>query len=247
MMKYIINTLGPITILAGLLLTIVSCGGPAERIRETSARPATPAPTPSERLISGSFNINGAGENEREPYSGLLTIAPKGDIYEFRWTTTRGSRMGTGVQIGDSVAASFAATGGGAGCGAVLFRIAVDGTLDGKITRWGEEKFATEKATRVEGTGFIGKYTVAGVGGDETPYSGDLTVKKDGGGYDLEWKIDGRQLVGFGTWKGSVAAASFGGRQCGFALYDIRSNGNLDGNWGSQKAVTFGTETAKRQ
>jgi len=30
-------------------------------------------------------------------------------------------------------------------------------------------------------------------------------------------------------------------------MYDIKSNGNMEGNWGGQKSVTFGTETAKRQ
>lgn len=223
-----------------------SCGGPAERIRETSVKQSTPASTPSERLISGVFNVEGSGDNDSDPYTGVLTIANQGDLYGFRWSTTRGSRNGVGVQIGNTTAASYSAPGGGQGCGVVLYKIASDGSLDGRIALWGEDKFGTEKATRVEGAGFVGKYKVEGTASDGSPYKGDLSIIKDGAGYDLEWKTDKTQLA-FGIWKGSVAAASFGGRQCGFALYDVQSNGNLDGNWGGQKAVTFGKETAKRQ
>ena len=40
-----------------------ACGGPSERIRETSVKQPTPAQTPSERLISGVFNVEGAGDS----------------------------------------------------------------------------------------------------------------------------------------------------------------------------------------
>lgn len=232
-----------------LLLAVflsVSCGGPGERMRETSIKQPTPAPTPSERMISGVFNVTGAGDNDADPYTGVLTIANQGDIYGFRWSTTRGSRNGVGVQIGNTTAASYSAPGAGQGCGVILYKIASDGSLDGRIARWGEDKFGTEKATRVEGTGFVGKYKVEGTASDGNPYKADLSIIKDGAGYFFEWKSDKSQ-VAFGIWKGGVAAASFGGRQCSFALYDIQSNGNLEGNWGGQKAVIFGTETAKRQ
>jgi len=173
-----------------------------------------------------------------------LTIQPQGDAYGFRWTTTKGTRVGTGVQIGNATAASFAATGGGQGCGVVLYKIASDGSLTGRIGLWGEGKYATETAIRVEGRSFVGKYSVKGTSPDGKPYQGTLAIVKDGSGYDLTWSLPEPRLA-FGIWKGSVAAASFGGRQCSFALYDVQSNGNLDGNWGGQAAVTFGTETAK--
>ena len=232
-----------------LILTIsilLSCGGPSERIKEIEAVKATPSPTPGEREISGVFNLTGAGTNGVDPYTGSLTVAAQGDVYGFRWATTKGTRVGTGVQFGSTTAASYASTGGGKGCGVVLYKIASDGSLDGRIVRWGEDKFSTEKATRIEGTGMVGKYSVSGKSTDGVEYSGTLSVAKDGSGYDFEWNT-GKPLVGFGIWKGSVAAVSFGGRQCSFALYDITSNGSLDGDWGGQAAVTFGKETAKRQ
>ncbi|MBK7393348.1 MAG: hypothetical protein IPI64_08620 [Chloracidobacterium sp.] len=225
---------------------LISCGGPAERIKETAAITPTPSPTPAERDISGNFLITGSAANEMDPYTGSLSVVPKGDNYEFRWATTKGTRVGTGVQLGSTAAVSFAATGAGKGCGVVLYKIASDGSLDGRNVMWGEEKFGTENAVRVEGTGFVGKYMGTGTMADGKTYLGSLAIVKDGAGYDFSWLTDKPQ-VGFGIWKGSYAAVSFGGRQCSFALYDIQSNGSLEGNWGGQKQVTFGTETAKRQ
>ena len=244
-------------IIACLLLSVAfllsSCGGgPSQRIKDIEAQKPIPTPTPGEREISGVFNVTGADVNGNEAYNGVLTVAPQGDAYGFRWTLNRGTRIGNGVQIGNAAAASFAATGGGKGCGVVLYKIASDGTMEGKIVKWGEDKYGKIIAHRTEGNGFVGKYSVVGNTPDGTGYAGHMTIKKDGLGYDLEWVQDyeftpTQTFVAFGTWQGSVAAASFGGYQCSFALYDIKSNGNMEGNWGGQKSVTFGTESAKRQ
>ncbi len=223
-----------------------SCGGGAEIKSENKPTVKTPAPTLAEREISGVFNVAGADVTGNDPYIGILNVAPQGDAYSYRWTTTRGSHNGVGVQIGESTAASYANPGGGQGCGVVLYKIASDGSLDGRTAMWGEYKYGTEKAIRVEGTGFVGKYNVTGTAIDGKSYIGTLKITKDGGGYDFEWQT-GKAQVGFGTWKGSVAAASFGGHQCSFTLYAIQGNGNMEGTWGGQKSVTFGTETAKRQ
>ena len=217
----------------------------------------TPAPTatPTEREISGVFNVSGTAANDTAPYNGVLTVAPSGDVYEFRWALNKGTFAGTGVQLGNVTAVSFARVGGGKGCGVALYRIASDGSMEGRVAQWGEGEFGTEKATRVEGDNFPGKYLVTGHRSDGTEYEGSLAIVKDGSGYDFEWTLDaigghekvGIRRVGFGIWKGSYGAVSFGGRQCSFALYDITSNGNLEGSWGGQKSVTFGKETAKRQ
>lgn len=229
------------------LTFFIACGGPDERIKDIEAQ-KTPAasPTPTEREISGVFSVSGTAANATEPYNGVLTVVPSGDVYEFRWALNKGTFAGTAVQLGNVTAASFARVGGGKGCGVALYKIASDGSMEGRTAQWNQREFGTEKATRVEGDNFPGKYNVTGRSIDGKDYSGDLHIKKDGAGYDFEWKTDKPQ-VGFGIWKGSYAAVSFGGRQCSFALYDITSNGSLDGSWGGQKSVTFGKETAKRQ
>lgn len=247
----IISKVNLTCLLLSALCLLASCGGgPGERIKQIAA--ITPTPPATEREISGVFNVTGAGENGNDPYTGVLNIAPQGDVYGFRWTTTHGAHNGVGVQLGDAMAASYANPGGGTGCGVVLYKIASEGSLDGRTANWGEFKYGTEKGTRIEGTGFVGKYSIAGRTPDGKGYAGRLTIKKDGSGYDFEWVYSfefepARMFVGFGIWKGSVAAASFGGHQCSFALYEVKGNGNMEGYWGGQKSVTFGTETAKRQ
>ena len=232
---------------------LISCGGPAERIKETAAITPTPSPTPGERDISGNFLITGAAANDIDPYTGSLSVVPKGDNYEFRWATTKGTRVGTGVQMASVTAVSFATTGAGKGCGVVLYKVdTVNGIIDGRSAEWGNKTYLSHKGTRTFGNSFPGHYKVTGKGTDGREYSDTLTITKNGEGYLLVW-FPGENssamplLVGFGTWRGSYAAASFGGPQCSFALYDIQSNGSLEGTWGGQKQVTFGTETAKRQ
>ena len=202
-------------------------------------------PTPGEREISGLFQVIGTASGGLDPYTGTLEVQPQGDLYSFRWTLPTGNRVGTGVEYGDHVAATFAATGGGKGCGVMLYKVSGDGAnLSGRSAMFGDQKFAIENATRTEGTTFDGKYSVTGTTVDGHPYSGTLETKKNGDGYVFLWKTD-HQFGGFGIWRGNVAAVSLGGPQCSFALYDISGN-TLDGFWGGQKQITFGKETAKR-
>ena len=224
---------------------LAACGGPAERIREREKAVSSPPPTPGEREISGLFEVSGTANGGLDPYTGTLTVAPQGDLYSFRWTLPNGNRVGTGVELEDYVAATFAPTGGGKGCGVMLYKIGNNGaTMTGRSAMWGDQKFAIENATRTEGATFEGKYSVTGTTAEGRPYSGSLEIKKDGDGYVFVWKTD-KQLAGFGIWRGGTAAVSFGGPQCSFAVYDISGN-TLDGFWGGQKQLTFGKETAKR-
>jgi len=231
-------------ILVGLLALVLlsGCGSPANQSNERSSNSNTNSEI-GERSISGVYNVDGAmGTDE---YSGVLTITDQEQAYNFRWMTNKGSRIGVGVQTGNNAAVSFARIGGGDGCGVVLYKIAPDGKLTGRSARWGEYKLGTEEAVRTKGNRFIGEYSVSGTDTDGQEYKGTLAIKKDGEGYDFEWRTP-KPLIGFGIWKGSHAAVSFGGRQCSFAVYDILSNGTLEGNWGGQRSVEFGTETAKQ-
>ncbi|HEY2846810.1 MAG TPA: hypothetical protein VGI80_03270 [Pyrinomonadaceae bacterium] len=238
-------TLLRIGLIVVLTFLSIACGGPAERIKEREKAISSPTPTPGEREIAGAFQVSGTAAGRPDPYTGALAIEPQGDLYSFRWTLSTGNRVGTAVEYGDHAAASFAPTGAGKGCGVMLYKVSGDGaSLDGRSAMWGEQKFAIEKGERTEGTGFEGKYSLTGTTTDGKPYSGSLEIKKQGEGYIFLWKTD-HQFGGFGIWRGSVAAVSFGGPQCSFALYDISGN-TLDGFWGGQKQLSFGKETAKR-
>lgn len=65
------------TAITGLVLAAASCGGPADRIRETSTQEPSPTPTASERVMSGAFRISGAAANGVDPYSGVLKLYPR--------------------------------------------------------------------------------------------------------------------------------------------------------------------------
>ena len=98
----------------------------------------------------------------------------------------------------------------------------------------------------LEGNGFEGKYAVSGKTNYGREYKGTIEIKKNGSGYQVTWRT-GADLIGFGVWRGDRAAISFGGAQCSFALFSVKPNGDLDGRWGGQRTVAFGSETAKRQ
>jgi hypothetical protein len=227
-------------------LLLLSCGGPAERIRETSQKTPTASPSPVEREMSGTYELTGAGNTLEPGYEGVLTITNEGEVLAVRRQTNKGTTVGTGIQLGESIAVSYAAAGSGQGCGVGLYKIASDGSFEGKIVRWGETKFGRERAKRIEGRNFPGKYDVSGSKADGTGYEGKLLIVKDGEGYGFAWEFDEPQ-VGFAYLKGSYTAVTFGGHKCSFALYSITGPNSLEGTTGGQKAVTFGTETAKRR
>jgi len=228
------------------LVFLPSCdsGPTVPDVKPTPA--ATAKPTPSELDLSGDYNVEGLDETLSKPYEGVLAIRNQGDGYRFNWTMSRARPAGTGVQMGDAVAVSFADPTNARGCGVVVYRIASDGSLDGKVANYAEYTFGSEKATRVEGKNFDGKYKLTGTAADGSAYEGTLQTEKNGNGYVFTWLTNRKNYVGFGILRGDRAAVGFGGMQCSFALYKVMSRLSLEGHWGSQRTVTFGTENAKR-
>lgn len=233
-------------LLTAVGLLLISCGGPAERIRETSQKPPSATPSPAEREMSGVYEVVGAGNTLEPSYEGVLTITNEGDVLAVRRQTDRGTTIGTGVQLGESIAVSYAASGSGEGCGVGVYKVASDGSFEGRTVRWGETKFGRERAIRTEGRHLPGKYEISGSKADGSEYGGKLTIVKDGEGYDFVWQLE-RPQVGFAYLKGSYTAVTFGGPKCSFALYSITGPNSLEGTTGGQKAVTFGTETVERK
>lgn len=229
---------------ASVLLFAAACG-PDFSVKNKPAPANTEIPNRGELELSGVYNVSGAGENSLHPYEGILTITNDRDVYVFKWQTTRAKPGGVGVQMGDAVAVTNADPTSGKGCGVALYKIASDGSLDGRVVRWGENTYGAERAIKVAGDNFDGKYTVTGTAGDGRSYEGTIDVEKNGKGYVFTWTT-GKDMVGFGIWRGDRAAIGFGGKQCSFGLYKVISARSLEGHWGSQRDVVFGTENAKR-
>lgn len=204
------------------------------------------AAPPAEQELSGVYSVEGANENSGARFDGSLTVENAESGYRFRWQTSKGNYTGVGVQMGDAVAVTYAKGSEGKDCGVALYRISSDGVLDGRVATWGEYTFGAERATRVEGSNFDGKYKVTGTRNYGKQYEGTIDVTRNGSGYQFDWDTGGRS-TGFGIWRGDRAAIGFGGYQCSFMLYKVEAGGKLEGRWGSQRSVGFGTETAKRQ
>ncbi len=236
-----------IVLLLGLTLAFAAA---CETGPDLSNIPKTPTPDPkappAEKELAGVYDIEGSNEFRLMPFTGNLTIENREKAYHFQWQTTRGKFVGTGVQMNDAVAVAWAKQADGKDCGVALYKIAPDGSLDGRIATWGEYSFGTEKATRLAGENFDGKYAVTGTKNSGKEYKGTIDVSRKGNGYQFDWHT-GVESTGFGTWRGDRAAIGFGGPQCSFTIYQVQPNGTLGGRWGSQRTLGFGFETAKKQ
>jgi hypothetical protein len=221
--------------------TVSTSGSPAT----TTSSPAAPAqPT---KDISGNYDVTGTNEGGGGAYRGSLVVRPRGDVHQFSWTSGDKTYDGVGVQTGNNVAVAFTEGTDGKGCGVVLYNVGSDGTLDGKAGYWGNDNSETETATRKSGTGLEGDYTVKGKNTQGQDYEGTLGVKKSAAGYAFSWKVGSSPLTGFGIYQGQSVAVGIGGNQCGFVGYEVKSDGTLDGKWGSVGSTSVGTEVAKKK
>jgi hypothetical protein len=209
---------------------------------------ATPASTPkaAPKDISGNYSATGKNSDGGGDYVADVVVTNRDDVYQFSWDSKGNKYDGVGVQVDEKVAVAYTTGTNGKGCGVVLYKINSDGSLDGKAGYWGVNQKQTEKAKRTSGADLEGEYDVEGKNPDGGDYKGKLTVKKAGEGYNFSWS-GGSSIEGFGVKQGDTVSVGFGGSQCGFVAYEIKSDGSLDGKWGTSGSTEFGTETAKKK
>ena len=205
----------------------------------SSSSAANSAPAPD---VAGHYNIVGTNPNGGG-YKGTLEVIARGDVYQFRWNA--GTQYdGVGVQNGKIVAVAFANGADGKGCGVVDYDVKSDGTLDGKWGYWGTNEAGTESATRSSGTGLTGEYDATGKNPSGTQYKAHLTVEPAGSLYHFVWS---NNTDGVGIKRGDNVAVGIGGSRCGFVMYEVQSDGTLDGMWGGGGSDKTGTERATKQ
>lgn len=212
----------------------------------TNTSTSTPAPAApaAAKDIAGNYEAKGTNPDTGNPYEASLLITKRDDVWQFSWDSKGNKYDGVGVMTDSAVAVAYTDGDNGKGCGVVLYTINSDGSLDGKVGYWGENRMETEKATRTSGSDLDGDYSVAGKNPEGQEYKGTLKVKKEGLGYDFTWTAP-ETLSGFGIRAGNLVAVGFGGKQCAFVGYDIESDGTLNGKWGGRTSKTLGTEVAK--
>lgn len=231
----------------------VGSNGEANSAGNTSSSPAntassantTTAPAPPKN-IAGEYDANGTNPDTGAAYKAALTITSRDDVYQFSWKSGNTNYDGVGVTTNNSVAVSYTTGTNGEGCGVVLYKINPDGSMDGKVGYWGENKMETEKAIRKSGSDVEGEYEITGKNPEGQEYKGTLKVKKEGLGYSFIWSAPDT-LEGFGIKAGELIAVGFGGKQCSFVGYDIKADGTLDGSWGFKTSKKLGTEVAKKK
>src|SRR2546421_11091168 len=205
----------------------------------TSSSAPAPAPAPD---VAGHYNIVGTNPNGAA-YKGTLEVITRGDVYQFRWNA--GTQYdGIGVQNEKMVAVAFANGSDGKGCGVVDYDIADNGSLNGKWGYWGTNEAGTESATRTSGTGLTGEYDATGKNPSGTQYKARLMVEPAGNLYHFVWS---NNTDGVGIKRGDNVAVGIGGSRCGFVMYEVQSDGTLDGMWGGGASDKTGTERAMKQ
>ena len=239
--------------LALVALTGTSCTKADNTVVDKVApSPATPssnaatAPAPAAKDISGEYTITGTNEGGGGNYDGELKVTKRDEVYQFSWSSGGRTYDGVGVRTDNNVAVAFTEGSDGKGCGVVLYKIAAEGSLEGKAGYWGVNESELEKATRASGSDLEGNYDVVGSNPGGKEYKGKLGVKKAGVGYAFTWNT-GTTSTGFGVRSGDKVAVGIGGTQCGFVSYDIKPDGTLDGKWGGQGSTSVGTEIAKKK
>jgi hypothetical protein len=193
--------------------------------------------------IAGNYSVSGTNPGNTGSYRGTLEVIARGGVYQFRWNA--GTQYdGVGVQLGDVVAVAFANGGNGKGCGVIDYNIQSNGTLDGKWGYWGTNEAGTETAMRTSGSGLEGEYDATGKNPDGKQYKAKLTVEPAGNLYRFVWS---NNTDGVGIKQGDNIAVGIGGSRCGFVVYQVKSNGTLDGVWGGGGSDNTGTEIATKQ
>jgi len=239
-----------ILVVAGIACSSASNTGPVSNTAPTNSANTTVANTttaPSTpKNIAGNYNAEGTNPDSGAKYKASLVITPRDDVFQFSWKSGTNDYDGVGVTNDSAVAVAFTDGKDGKGCGVVLYKINSDGSMDGKVGYWGENKMETEKAVRKSGSDLDGEYDISGKNPEGEEYKGSLSVKKEGLGYMFNWSAPD-PLECFGIRARNLVAVGFGGKQCSFVGYNIKPDGTLDGRWGFKTSKALGTEVAKKK
>ncbi len=203
--------------------------------------------TTSSNDLAGTYSIKGSSLDGKG-YDGELVVTKRDDVYQMSWGVGGSKYDGVAVQNGNAVAASYTTGTDGKGCGAVIYKINADDSLEGKWGEWGVNQVGTETATAMEKVEkSIGVFNIYGTNGTGTSYKGKLGIRRDSEDvYQFAWDTGGTKYIGTGVKMGDYLAAGSGSKQCGFVIYEVK-DGKLDGKWGVPGTTKLGTETATKK
>jgi hypothetical protein len=196
--------------------------------------------------LAGTYAVSGAGADGKN-YQGEVVLTKRDAVYQMSWEVGAENYDGVAVQNGNKLAAAYTTGTNGKGCGAVVYKINADNSLDGTWGEWGVNSSGTEKAVLIgEPQGGVGTFNVTGTNGDGSAYKGRLTVARGNNDtYQFAWDT-GTKFIGTGVKMGDYLAAGSGAKQCGFVIYEVKGS-TLEGKWGVPGSDALGTEKATKR
>ncbi|HVZ00904.1 MAG TPA: hypothetical protein VHA35_15460 [Dongiaceae bacterium] len=196
--------------------------------------------------ISGTFGVKGETAGGTA-YQGSVAIATEGAGYRVAWQRDADlERQGFALRY-DRVL-GVAAEDQDAFFGVVLYRVK-GGHLTGIWQNSGSpiaENLGFEDLDGPEG--LDGVFIISrGVNPNGTVYQGDVTIKKSGAIYLVDWRTPNPSFIGTGVLLGDTFVVGYAVRhRSGVVAYCIRSGEMLDGVSGEASDSATGTETLRR-
>jgi hypothetical protein len=92
-----------------------------------------------------------------------------------------------------------------------------------------------------------GKFRIVGTNPNEGSYIGNLEISAINAPiYKLIWDAAKTPYIGVGIHENDILSVGWGNKGCGVAVYQVESNGTLNGKWASlmQNQIKMGTEIA---
>ncbi len=211
---------------------------------------------PSGSILPGNWKVVGTDEKGLEYREDLLITGKTTDgvhnAYQFTWQNNKEMYKGTGVYLGKHLGVSYMKEGSGDGCGAIFYSIYEPDKLSARSAVLNADNWGSESATRINGEGFEGEFSIYGTDPQLANYSGKLTIRKEDKAYDLTWFVGDKEAKGIGFLEGNVLAVVFGGENCRIAFYksdlgffDESKDISFTGKTGDKNGLT-GTETIKK-
>ena len=196
--------------------------------------------------MAGTYAVSGTGADGKT-YQGEMVVTKRDAVYQMSWKIGAESYDGIAVQNGNTMAAAYTTGTDGRGCGAIVYKINADNSLDGKWGEWGVNSVGTEKAVPAgDVIGGVGILNATGTNADGSAYKGKLTVTKGSNDvYQFAWET-GTNFIGTGVRMGSSLAAGSGAKQCGFVIYEVKGD-TLEGKWGIPGSTALGMEKATKK
>jgi hypothetical protein len=192
--------------------------------------------------ILGEYHCAGSAPGG-ETYKGKVFIQKlEAPLYTLKWDLGSGvSYAGTGVFEDDILAAAY---GGDKPYGLAIYQVK-GGKLKGRWLMGGQTGLGEEQ---LEGPGGVsGTYTITSARNpDGAPYSGKVTISKNGEAYLVNWALPSESYSGIGILVGNIFVVGWGqGSGFGTVVY-VRENGNFTGKWAAAGADRLGIETLTR-